>query len=251
MEIKALEEIGLTVGESKVYLALTRLGLCKTGKLAKEASVSSSKVYKILDRLEKKGLVGFIMKGKVKNYRAMEPRNIIRYIEEKERELEEKKKVMEELLPKLEKELENAGKQPEAAIYFGYKGVTNIFNNLREELKKGETYYVMGAGYGFHDVEKLKDFFHIHHKKRAEKKIRVKMLANHDVRESIIEPNSWAKELRFLPQNLITNMEIVIYRNKVAIIIFAVEPYVFLIESKEVSSSFMHYFNTLWKISKK
>jgi sugar-specific transcriptional regulator TrmB len=50
MDPKMLEEIGLTEGESKVYLALLKLGATKTGPLIKEADVSSSKVYKILER---------------------------------------------------------------------------------------------------------------------------------------------------------------------------------------------------------
>ena len=40
MDLKLLEEIGLTEGETKVYLALLRLGSTKTGALAKEAGVS-------------------------------------------------------------------------------------------------------------------------------------------------------------------------------------------------------------------
>ena len=53
MDVKLLHDIGLTDGETKVYLALISLGTTKTGPLASKAGVSSSKVYKILDRLEK------------------------------------------------------------------------------------------------------------------------------------------------------------------------------------------------------
>ena len=51
MDMKILQDIGLSEGETKVYLALLRLGATKTGALAANAGVSSSKVYKILDRL--------------------------------------------------------------------------------------------------------------------------------------------------------------------------------------------------------
>ena len=86
-DTKLLEDIGLTHGETKVYLALLRLGATKTGLLAKEAGVSSSKVYKILDRLIKKGLVGHVLKGKIKHFKALEPKRIIEYMEEKEKQL--------------------------------------------------------------------------------------------------------------------------------------------------------------------
>ena len=49
-----LEEIGLTEGENKVYLALLKLGSSTIGRIIKEAQVSNSKIYDILDRLNKK-----------------------------------------------------------------------------------------------------------------------------------------------------------------------------------------------------
>ena len=56
--MELLEKIGLTKGESKVYLALLRIGKSNIGPIIKEAKVSNSKVYDILDRLAQKGLVG-------------------------------------------------------------------------------------------------------------------------------------------------------------------------------------------------
>ena len=60
MDARILEEIGLTAGERKTYLALLKLGLSSTGPIAKLAQVSRSKLYSILDKLEKKGLASHI-----------------------------------------------------------------------------------------------------------------------------------------------------------------------------------------------
>ena len=76
MDPKELTRIGFTIGEAKVYLALLRLGSTTTGPLATEAGVSSSKVYKILARLEKKGLAGHTIKSKVKHFQAIDPRRL-------------------------------------------------------------------------------------------------------------------------------------------------------------------------------
>ena len=54
MNIKILEEIGLTPGEIKVYLALLKIGQSSTGAIANESQVSRSKIYTILDKLAKK-----------------------------------------------------------------------------------------------------------------------------------------------------------------------------------------------------
>ena len=125
MDVNLLQEIGLTEGETKVYLALIKLGETKTGQLAKEARVSSSKVYKILDRLLKKGLAGFVIKGKIKFFTPMEPKRILEYMDQKEKELKEKKELVKELIPQLELEQKMA-KKPEAVIYDGFKAVTNV-----------------------------------------------------------------------------------------------------------------------------
>ena len=53
-----------------------------------------------------------------------------------------------------------------------------------DELKKSETYYVIGAGYGQRKPG-VKEFFQNFHTQRAKKKIKVKMLANYDVKGNI------------------------------------------------------------------
>ncbi|MDO8554096.1 MAG: helix-turn-helix domain-containing protein [Candidatus Micrarchaeota archaeon] len=248
MDTKILEDIGLTNGEVKVYLALLKLGTTRTGQLARVASVSSSKVYKILDRLEKKGLVGHVIKGNTKYFNALEPKRILDYINNKEEEMKNRKQQIIEILPELEQQLSSAEKS-EASIYEGFEGTTNFFRNILDELKTGETYYVIGGGYG-EDTPELRRFFHKHHQKRAARKIKVKMLANHDVKGNIEETTKINSEIKYLPQYLITKMEIVFYRNKVFLVFWTKEPKGFLIESSEAVKSFEAYFKALWKIAR-
>src|SRR3989344_9492336 len=102
MDTKMLEEIGLTPGEVKVYLALLKIGQSSTGAIAKESQVSRSKLYSILDKLAKKGLVGHLMKGEVTYFKAMEPKRIIDYMEEKNRQFDQHKELIRKMLPELE-----------------------------------------------------------------------------------------------------------------------------------------------------
>lgn len=249
MDTKLLGEIGLTEGEIKVYLALLKLGATKTGQLSSVAGVSSSKVYKILDRLEKKGLVGHVLKGETKHFTALSPRRIIDYMEEKENRLAERKTRLEGLLPELERQQKNS-EISEAAIYSGFKGVTNFFKNILDDLKAGEAYHVISAGYG-EGGEELRRFFHKHHQKRAAKKIKVKMLANYDLKNNMESTTKLGSDIRYLPQYLISNMEIVFYKNKAFIAIWTKEPTGFLIENQEAVKGFEKYFNALWKIAHK
>ena len=248
MDVKLLEEIGLTKGEIHVYLALLKLGTSKAGQLASKADVSSSKIYRILDRLIKKGLVGSVIKGKVKHFVALKPRRILDYLDEKEELLKQKKEAISIMLPELEKQF-SVSEHPRATLFEGFKAVTNFFRNIIDDLEKGETYCVLGAGYG-ENVPKHKAFFLAHHRRRKNKGIRLKMLANYDERGNLVPTTRHLSEIRYLPQYLITNMSIVFYKNKAFIGVWTREPTGFLLENEEAVKAFRKYFNAFWKIAK-
>ncbi len=251
MDPKLLQEIGLTEGETKVYLALISLGMTKTGPLAKKAEVSSSKVYKILDRLIQKGLVGHVLQGKIKLFQALEPRRVVDYLEKKEQEIKQKKDLMQKILPQLELERKLSGKKTQAVIYEGFKAIKNFYLNILNELSAGETYHVLGASYGEHEKPGVKEFFQNYHTQRAQKKIKVKMLANYDVKGNLVPSTLVNSEIRFLPQYLITNMTVIFYNNKSFIFFMTEEPTGFLLENEEATKSFKKYFETFWKIAKR
>ncbi len=250
MDPKILQDIGLSQGETKVYLALLGLGATKTGPLTKKAQVSSSKVYKILDRLITKGLVGHVLRGKVKYFTALEPKRVLEYVENEEKKIHEKRVLVEKALPQLELAQKMAGQKTEAVIYEGFKAIKNFYLNILEELKTGDTYYVLGAGYGEKEKLGVKEFFQNYHTQRAKKRIKVKMLANHDVKGKLVPATLLNAEIRYLPQYLITNMTIIFYQNKAFIFFLTEEPIGFLMINAEAVKSFKAYFETFWKIAK-
>jgi hypothetical protein len=176
----------------------------------------------------------------------MNPKRIIDYLEQKEKDLNAKKNLLKNILPDLEKQqkLEHT----EAIIYEGFKAVTNLFKTILDDLNKNEEYYVIGAGYG--ETPNLKDFFYNYHNQRADKKIKVKMLANYDIKENLEPTTKKYSEIKYLPKYLITNMEIVFYKDKALILLWATSPIAFEIKSKEIANGFNNYFNAFWKIAK-
>ena len=54
------ESIGLNKNESKAFNALVKLGKSSAGDISRNSGVSDKKVYKILESLERKGLVRMI-----------------------------------------------------------------------------------------------------------------------------------------------------------------------------------------------
>ncbi len=250
METKLLKSIGLTEGETKVYLALIRLGETKTGLLAKEARVSSSKVYKILDRLIMKGLVGSKIKGKTRYFTATNPEAIINYMEEKKKELTAQMQEVQKLVPFLQSEQQQTKQHSQATLYEGFAAIANFYKNILKDLKAGDEYYVIGAGYPEGKPE-IRAFFYAYHQERAKHNIRVNMLMNYEVRGNEEATTRINSNVRFLPQYFITNMTIVFYKNKAFFFFLTERPTAFLLESKEAADSLKAYFNVLWKIAKR
>ena len=91
MKPEILERIGLTQGESRIYLALLDLGQSTTGPIVEKSGVSTSKTYKILKRLENKGLVSHIMKNNVVHWSPANPKRILELLEDQEQEIQDKK----------------------------------------------------------------------------------------------------------------------------------------------------------------
>src|SRR3989344_3069214 len=146
METKILQDIGLTSGEIKVYLALLKIGESSTGAIAKESQVSRSKLYLILDKLSKKGLVSHVLKGKITYFKAMEPKRILNYMDEKNSEFNKKRVEIETFIKKFGEQ--KSKDKTEATLFSGIKSIKNFYLNLLDELSSGETYYVLGATYG-------------------------------------------------------------------------------------------------------
>ena len=87
MEIEALRKAGLTEGESRVYLALLKLGPTTTGPLIGLSDVTKSFIYRILDKLIKKGLVSYVIKEKTKYFQAAPPTTLLDYMNKRKRDI--------------------------------------------------------------------------------------------------------------------------------------------------------------------
>lgn len=247
MDKKILREIGLSEGEIKVYLALLKLGEAKKTELAKQAGVSSSKVYEICGRLQSKGIVGSIIKDKKKHFQAMEPSRLLDFFNEKNAKIDDQRKELERAIPFLENY--SKAQDNKAVLYEGITAIKNFYKSILEDLEKGEEYYVIGVNYG-DSLPGLKEFFENFHRQRANKGIKVKMLVNHDTKKELVKTISAKSEIRFLPQYLMNNMIILFYKNRVFIFFLAKDTIGLLIENEEVSKGFKSYFDAFWKIAK-
>jgi sugar-specific transcriptional regulator TrmB len=245
MDPTILEKIGLTGGESKVYLALLRRGVSTIGGIIKESGVSNSKVYDILDRLNKKGLVGISMINNRKNFEAKNPSRINELVRFKEDEIKKVKNI----LPELEDSYRNAESIQEAEILQGTKGIKTFTEMILEKLEKGDTFYILGPQRG--SIESLGAYFQEWHKRRAKKGVKCKILYNQDLEQREKEIKGAALTgVRLLPKNVQTPALIDIGKDYVATILFGERPLCIVIKNKKIAEGYLSYFELLWKGAK-
>lgn len=141
---KLLRKIGLTEYESKVYLTLLSKHLDGATRLSKESQVPRTKIYSVLESLEKKGWVK-VYSGYPLLFRPNHPNDIF----------EKMKEDYNKFLDSIHIEIRNeVGDMME-------KFVVSNFNlgmkNLKEEVKKAKTIWISNATTEF--LEELKDSF--------------------------------------------------------------------------------------------
>jgi len=144
VKIETLQEAGLTEGESKVYLALLKLGTTTSGSIIEESKVSNSIIYRILNSLIEKGLASFVTKEKTKYFRAADPKRILDYLEERKEKIEDNKQSIENILPQL-MALTQASEDINVQVYEGFKGFISAWELTHSKLGKGDEFHSWGV----------------------------------------------------------------------------------------------------------
>ena len=166
-------------------------------------------------------------------------------MKENERKMKEKRDLVEKMIPEMMKP--SVKPESEVFVYKGFKAVKNFLYNMLDEV---DSYLVMGARYE-EKIFGVRAFFRDFHVKRAKKKVKVKMLANHETKGNIEPETSKLSEVKYLPEYLITNMHVFIYSDNVFMIMWAKEPIAVYMKNKDVARSFRSYFDAFWKIGEK
>ncbi len=245
---RALERIGLTEGEIKVYLSLLKLGQTTAGPIVDDARVARSKIYDILERLKNKGLVSYIIKKATKYFSATDPRNLLEYLGKKEQEIKEEKETVKSILPELLLQQQLVKEKKIAEVFIGMRGMENAFNVLVNEFDPKEHYYAFGAGKG-EDIKAVQRFFARLHEKRAQRRIKSYIIFNESSRGLFpSQERSKLVEAKYLLHS--TPAAINIYKDYVIVAILTREPTTFLLRNKEAVDSFKEYFKAMWVIAK-
>jgi len=249
MDTKILEEIGLTPGEIKTYLALLKLGSASTGPIAKQSQVSRSKLYSILDKLEKKGLVSHVEQNNVTHFQAVEPSKIKDYLLKKEEGLKKLKIEFEQFLPQLEVAYESKEKVQNVKVYQGMNGLSTAHEHTYIKLKKGEEYYYMGIPKDQPRSHHL--YWQRDHLRRIRARIKCKLLFNTETPKDVLVNRISYKgcKARYMPISIKSPTSFLIYKDTTMIYISSENPITIEILSQEIADAFKVYFEEFWKRS--
>lgn len=250
MDIKSLQNIGLTDGEIRVYLALLKSGPSTSGPITDRSRVASSKIYNILERLMQKGLVSYVVKEKTRHYQAEDPVKLKEYVTRKKQELTDQEAQIDDLLPQLQLQKQSEKTKSEVQIYKGFRGIQAITDHIYLKLKKGDAWYNIGVP--SHQEEKYHEYWREDHLRRIRAGIGCKMLFNTGTPEATLQERNAYKgcDARLMPIPIETPSWILVYKDVCVIILPGDEPLAVEIINIKIASSFKQYFDAFWALTK-
>jgi sugar-specific transcriptional regulator TrmB len=232
---KVLEKMGFSPNEIKVYLVLNDHGSSKAGSVAKLAGMDRSSCYNAIKSLQEKGLVSYVLIGKVKWFQATGPRRLLEWVKEQESDVQE-------ILPELEKRHKAVKVKGQVRLFRGIKGVRAVFQDI---IRTGLDNCVFGNESQLE--EKMPDYQPQFVRQLKEKSIFVREL----VREGRGTPTSNPKATRYVPKAIVSPVVTNIYGDKIALIIWTDIPEAIIIENSAAAKAYRNYFEFMWENAKK
>jgi sugar-specific transcriptional regulator TrmB len=240
MDEGALEKLGLTRAEIKVYLTLLGLGNATAGPVISETGLQNSVVHLTLHRLVEKGYASFITEGKTKHYQAADPRNMLKFIDEN-------RKAIEAIVPELM--LRQKGKErQEAEVFSGFRGLKSMLYEAIEDAKSGDEYLFFSLyAENTEGVEEVFNFYREFEKERARRGIVVRGIAPASLKSKFKGRD--LKNIAFVDFPIPTNISVI--NDKVIMTPLGDKKISFLIHSRQLAGSFRSYFYSIWNQHKR
>ncbi len=240
---KILEEIGLSSSESKVYLGLLKLGECRVGKIIEETEIASSKIYDVISKLVKKGLVSYKIKEKTKYFRSSHPKYIQLLLEEKKKHVENSQEILKKELEK--NSFGSVNEEGRVEFFEGMKGVRMAHNILFSKARKNSILKYM---FPYQIITEEQDLFYkklwLDHQELNlnSRGLVMEKLKDDSLFNKIIDH----KTMKFVSFPLPGTIDIL--ENTILIISWTNKPTAVLIESGEIVKHFENYFDSIWEV---
>ncbi|MBU1084846.1 MAG: helix-turn-helix domain-containing protein [Candidatus Beckwithbacteria bacterium] len=246
--LSLLQPYGLEIDEARVYLELLESGVGSALALSRKLKIARTRVYRMLDKLEKLSLVVVRLHERGNRYEASNVKKLGLLINEKEREVESLRSSLPVIEEQLGKIVRESKRESKVLYYKGVEGVKQVsFNSLKA---KGELLTMeikdLGAFFSHKEAEELRLKF-------IDRKIQIKTLTNvkkllpwTQVGREMVE-KYW--EIRHVPESQMKiKFEILIYNDVYVMYrydgkeVFCVEIY-----NQELADMQRQVFGYMWK----
>lgn len=242
---QALQQIGLSTNEIKIYQSLHRLGPKSIRTIADNAKINRGTTYEVLKELVNKGLASYFPKGKRRFFIAASPDQLLTLAKDRQQSIKEGIARLEsDVVPFL------ANTKPHSSVadvqyYEGDEGVEQILRDVLQttEARRKKEYYVYSAKPIRHYLYRSFPNFT---KQRVKKGINVRAIAIGEGGEDAeMSERKWLK----LKKGLYSTSYVIIYPPKYSIISLSDEDYPYGVVINEPSIAFTQkiIFDALWK----
>lgn len=233
MDTRALEDIGLSAGEIKVYVALLELGPSSAGAILDRAGVQNSVFHLCVNRLVDKGLVSYIRKNRFRLYRAADPDSLLAYVRDKEKQLED-------VILELRARQAFGEERQEAEIYEGMKGVMALLNLLIDDARPGDEFLFFAPE--LKRSEEIQKFYERYDIRRKDKGLLTKGIAPKAL-ASLFRRRAYV-DMKYTDMPVPANTGIC--NGRMAIVSWTEKPVGVLISSAHIVERQKEFFHALW-----
>ena len=232
-----LEQIGLSKGEIKIYLALLKLGSSPIHKIKLETKMHRTTIYDFLDKLINRGLVSFVIINSVNHYQSTSPKKLLEYVKGMEEQINN-------ILPELESIRLEDKREVIVEVYRGIEGFKTVLNDM---IRTKSNLVWFGV-----DEEKFNKTFsntaiEQQIRKLREAKIHERLLTSEKTRYIYGRKTSTYK---YVSEEYFDPTPTSVYSDKVIHLIW--NPLtIILMKNLDLANAYRKKFEQLWKIAKK
>lgn len=233
--ITLLEDLGLNEKEATIYLTSLSLGPSSISKISSASDIKRTTAYPIIDSLQQKGLIKIEVIGLKYLYVAQDPSKL-------ESIFEERRERLKKLLPEFYALQTLKGGESTIKYYEGIESVKNAYQEILDELKNNDDYYVLSDAKRWHDIDP--QFADKYLEKRSKIKLKSKIMYQDTEMAQKLKQSMEA--IKILPKQMILNTSLIITSKKVIIHQLVAPISAVVIENKSMIQMHKDMFEIIW-----
>lgn len=238
--IKTLQEVGLSEVEAVIYLSLLKSSKMTISEIARSTGRKRTTCYQYLDQLLSKDFIVRVPVGKRTYYSAVSPKKVLAAARKRYA-------TFEETVEELEKQYDEATHKPQVEFYEGKREIKNIYEDLFKTI--GDNYSIFPPAAFFENFTEQEFYEYESLVSQYSFKSRDLIVGDkfyHKVEQLKKKSGTENKIAKKLPESFKSNVDVLIYGNKVALISLR-DLSALVIENKDIADLFKNLHNHIWK----